>query len=90
LNPEHDPEEPKPKEKVIVKPPTPPKPKEEGDDDDGEEKAEAPVVVEEPEEEIFVPPLDRFLYYDFSTYKNAILKKDDPILLALMVKGELD
>ena len=92
LNPAHDPKEPPPVEKVIVKPPTPNPPKEEGDEeDDGEEeKAEAPVVVEEPEEEVFIPPLDRFLYYDFSTYKNAILKKDDPILLALMVKGELD
>jgi hypothetical protein len=47
-------------------------------------------VEEEPEEEVFIPPVHRILYYDFSTYKSSILQKEDPILLALMVKGDLD
>ena len=89
-----DPKPPPPKEKVVVKPPTPKAPKEDEDDDpdaaDEKEGDGEPVVEEEPEEEIFYPPVHRILYYDFSTYKNDILKKEDPILLALMVKGELD
>jgi hypothetical protein len=77
---------------VVVKPPTPKvvEPKEDDDDDGEGNKEEAPIVEEEPEEEVYIPPLHKVLYYDFSTYKNAILKKEDPILLALMVKGDMD
>jgi len=76
---------------VVIKPPTPKVEPKEDEDDEGEgNKEEAPIVEEEPEEEVYIPPVHRILYYDFSTYKNAILKKEDPILLALMVKGDLD
>lgn len=89
--PEFDPKEPEKKEKPVIKPPTPKKAKEDEDEEgDGEEKADQPPVEEEPEEEVFIPPVHKILYYDFSTYKNAILKKEDPILLALMVKGPMD
>ena len=67
----------------MVKPP--PVVNEEGEE--GEPVAEeAPVVEEEEEpEEVFIPPLDRELYYDFNTHNGK-----DPILLALMIKGDND
>jgi len=40
-------------------------------------------VEEEPEEEEWIPPEEATLYYDFKAH-NA----KDPILLALMIKGE--
>jgi len=84
-NPKLDPKPPPPKEKKPVKTPTP-KPKVEGEDgealsgDDNDAKQE-----EEAEEEVFIPPIDRFLYYDFDTHNGK-----DPILLALMIKGDND
>lgn len=40
-----------------------------------------PPKVEEEEEEVFIPPVDRVLYYDFNAHNGK-----DAILLALMVK----
>ena len=81
-NPKHDPKPPPPKEKKA----TPiPKPKVAEEGEDGEAAEDIPVVEEEPEEEIFIPVMDRELYYDFSTHNGK-----DPILLALMIKGEND
>ena len=90
LNPKDDPPEPPKKEKKIpVKPPTPPPKKEddeeEGGEGEGAEGAEAVPVEEEEPEEVFIPPVDRVLFYYFSAHNGK-----DPILLALMVKGEKD
>mmetsp|Transcript_24564 Transcript_24564/g.38107 ORF Transcript_24564/g.38107 Transcript_24564/m.38107 type:complete len:116 (-) Transcript_24564:38-385(-) len=84
-NPKFDPKPPPPKEKKPVKTPTP-KPKVEGEDGEplSEDQADG-KVEEEPEEEVFIPPVDKFLYYDFDTHNGK-----DPILLALMIKGEND
>jgi hypothetical protein len=41
-------------------------------------------VDEEQEEEVILP-CDKSLYYDFDTFNRK-----DPILLALMIKGEKD
>lgn len=87
IDPKKDPEKPEPKPPKVVKPITPPKPKEDEDEEGEGAEVKPPVVEEEPEEEVFIPPVHRTLFYDFSTYKNSILKKEDPILLALMVKG---
>jgi hypothetical protein len=79
-----DPPKPEPVAKPV-KPPTPiiEKKKEDGEDDDDDfgasaEKAEA--KVEEEPEEVWIPPVDEILYYDYQTYKNPALNKDDPIL----------
>lgn len=80
LNPADDPIEP-PKKEKKVRPPTPP-PKELAE---GEEPEEPKPEEKEEEEEPFVPPVDRVLWYDFSAHNGK-----DPILLALMVKGEND
>ena len=88
-NPKYDPKPPPPKEKKekpppVVKPPPVPVVNEDGEEVMPAE--EEPVVEEEePEEEVFIPPLDRELYYDFSTHNGK-----DPILLALMIKGDND
>lgn len=50
---------------------------------EGEPKEEK--KEEEPEEEPFIPPVDKVLWYDFKAHNGK-----DPILLALMVKGEND
>ena len=87
-NPKYDPKPPPPKEKKPPKEPTPKvkKEAEEGEEGDGAAAEEAtPTVEEEPEEEVFIPPLDKDLWYDFSTHNGQ-----DPILLALMIKGEND
>jgi hypothetical protein len=86
-NPKFDPKPPPPKEKKATpKPPTPKPKKETEEGEEGEEaQEETPVVEEEPEEEPFIPPIDRELYYDFSTHNGK-----DPILLALMIKGKDD
>jgi len=39
-------------------------------------------VAEEPEE-VYEPPIDKVLFYDFKAHNGK-----DPILLALMIKGE--
>ena len=83
-NPKYDPKPPPPKEKKSI--PTPiPKPKVVEEGEDGEAAEEDPVAEEEPEEEPFIAVMDRELYYDFSTHNGK-----DPILLALMIKGEND
>lgn len=85
-NPKYDPVQPPPmpkKEKVVKPPP------EVVVDEDGNPLDPQPEQAEEEEkeeeEEEFIPPLDRELYYDFSTHNGK-----DPILLALMIKGEDD
>lgn len=83
-NPKYDPKPPPPREKKAIPTPKPKKEIEEGEEGEGADEA-TPIVEEEPEEEPFVPPLDRELYYDFSTHNGK-----DPILLALMIKGEND
>ena len=40
-------------------------------------------VEEEPEEEPFIPPVEKVLWYDYKAHNGK-----EPILLALMVKGE--
>lgn len=82
-NPKNDPKPPPPKEKKPIPTPKPKKETEEGEEGEGDDAT--PVVEEEPEEEPFIPPLDRELYYDFNTHNGK-----DPILLALMIKGEND
>lgn len=89
-NPKYDPKPPPPKEKKPPKEPTPKKKVEVPEGEEGEEgaaaeEAEPAVVEEEPEEEVFIPPLDKELWYDFSTHNGK-----DPILLALMIKGPND
>ena len=88
-NPKYDPKPPPPKEKKPPKIPTPKVKKEVEEGEEGEEGAAAedpaPVEPEEPEEQPFIPPLDKELWYDFSTHNGQ-----DPILLALMIKGPND
>ena len=80
INPKFDPQPPVKEEKpAIVKQPTVSEQKE-----DGEENKEEAKVEEEPEE-VFVPVCEKVLFYDFATYDRK-----DPILLALMIKGEND
>lgn len=72
-NPKYDPKPPPPKEKKPPKEPTPKvkKEAEEGEEGDGAAAEEAtPIVEEEPEEEVFIPPLDKDLWYDFSTHNG--------------------
>jgi hypothetical protein len=88
-NPKYDPKPPPPKEKKPD-PPTPPPKKEPVEGEEGAEGAEGEEAAtaqaaEEEEEEVFIPPLDRELYYDFSTHNGK-----EPILLALMIKGDQD
>jgi len=53
---------------------------------EGLDEPTPPVVEEkEEEEEPFIPPVDVELWYEFSAHNGK-----DPILLALMVKGEND
>jgi hypothetical protein len=69
-NPKHDPPQPPPKEKK--KPPTPP-PKEEpkeGEEGEGEGQEVPPVVEEEEEEEVWIPPVDKVVYYDFKAHNG--------------------
>ena len=91
-NPKDDPEAPP----VVEKPPKEPTPKkkvepekvegEEGEEGKEPEKVEEEAKKEEePEEEPFIPPVDKVLWYDFKTHNPK-----DPVLLALMVKGEND
>ena len=87
---EHHPskdEKPEPKP-VKVEPPKQPTPKKVEEDKEGEEGEDGegktgPPEVEEPEEEVYIPPVDRTIYYDFNTHNGK-----DPILLALMIKDE--
>ena len=85
-NPKFDPEPPAPKEEKKV--PTPViKPKKDDDDGDGDgdgAEEEVPVQPEE-EEPPYEPPCDQVLYYEFSPHH-----REDPILLALMIKGQND
>mmetsp|Transcript_17768 Transcript_17768/g.30082 ORF Transcript_17768/g.30082 Transcript_17768/m.30082 type:complete len:182 (+) Transcript_17768:326-871(+) len=75
-NPKHDPKPPPPREKKPIQK------TQEVVGEDGEIRTQI-IEVEEPEEEVFIPPCDKFLYYDFDTHNGK-----DPILLALMIKGE--
>lgn len=72
-----------------MKPPTPEAKKSDDEGDDTPKPVAPKVVIEEPEDE-WIPPVDETLWYDYQTYKNPALNKDDPILLALMVKGKDD
>ena len=85
VDPKDDPEEPPKKEKK--KPPTPPPKKEDEGEGEGEGEGEnqKPPVEEEPEEEPFIPPVEKELWYDFKAHNGK-----EPILLALMVKGDQD
>jgi len=77
--------EPKPAKVEPPKQPTPKKveeEKKEGEESDPDAKT-GPPEVEEPEEEVYIPPVDRCIYYDFNTHNGK-----DPILLALMIKDE--
>lgn len=90
-DPRYDPEPPKPKEKVLQ--PSKPVVKEEPKEKDEEEKEEgegdgpeSPTKIEEEEpEEVFIPPVEKILWYDFDTYDGK-----EPVLLALMKRGEND
>jgi len=92
-DPKYDPKPPDPKEKVEKPTPPPVVKKEEAEDKNEEEKegeddAEGSPgkVMEEPEpEEIFIPPVEKVLWYDFDAYDGK-----DPVLLALMHRGEND
>ena len=84
-DPKQDPEPPKPKEKVEKPPPVPVKKEEENKDEEekeGEEEPESPSKLppeEEEVEEVFIPPVEKVLWYDFDAYDGK-----DPVLLALM------
>jgi len=60
---------------------SPPKEEEEKEGEgEGAEDPESPTkVVEEEPEEIFIPPVEKVLWYDFDAYDGK-----DPVLLALM------
>lgn len=82
--------EPKPPKEVPPKQPTPKKPveekkgeEEEGENPDAPDEEGGPPEDNEPEEEVYIPPVDRTIYYDFNTHNGK-----DPILLALMIKDE--
>jgi len=94
-DPRHDPEPPPKLEKSLTMSPnkkkeaTPVKEEEEkeGDPDENEEPespSKIPEVEEEPEE-VFIPPDERVLWYDFDAFDGK-----DPVLLALMHRGEND
>lgn len=86
-NPKFDPEPPAPKEEKP-KPPPVVKPKKEDDEEgEGEGDGDGEGAPEEKEEEEppYEPPCDQVLYYEFSPHNGK-----DPILLALMIKGEND
>ena len=91
LDPKDDPPQPPPKEKK--KPPTPPPKEEPKEEEEGKEegdgledaKIEMTPKEEEEEEEVWIPPVDRTLYYDFKAHDAKA-----PILLALMKKGVKD
>lgn len=92
-NKSKDPPRPEPVAKPV-KPPTPVVLKNDaaGSDEDADPglmETKGKVVEEEPEE-VWIPPVDETLWYDYQTYKNPALGKDDPILQALMVKGPFD
>lgn len=86
VDPKNDPEPPKPKEKSEIKSPLKKVEKEEKEE---EEKEEAPndeegqsptkVEAEEEPEEVFIPPVEKVLWYDFDAFDGK-----DPVLLALM------
>ena len=85
-DPKNDPEPPKPKEKSEIKSPVkkvepePKKDEEEEKEGDAEDDPESPSkIVEEEPEEIFIPPVEKVLWYDFEAYDGK-----DPVLLALM------
>lgn len=84
-NPKYDPlpPPPKPKKEKVVKPPPEVVLDEEGNPIPQEEVKEEEEKEEEEEE--FIPPVDRELYYDFSTHNGK-----EPILLTLMIKNEGD
>jgi hypothetical protein len=92
-DPRQDPEPPAPKEKVEKLLPSPPKKEEkEKDEEDKEgedlEEPESPSKVEQIEEEpeeVFIPPDERVIWYDFDAFDGK-----DPVLLALMHRGEND
>ena len=56
--------------------------KQEGDEPESPDKL--PVEEEEPEE-VFIPPVEKILWYDFDAFDGK-----DPVLLALMHRGEND
>jgi len=64
-------------------------PKEEGEEgkegDDPDSPSKIPDAEEEEEEEKIIPPVERTLWYDFDAFDGK-----DPVLLALMHRGEGD
>ena len=85
VDPKNDPKEPEKKEKPETK--SPPKKVEKvdefnniGEADENLEDDASPTKVEEEEpEEVFIPPVEKVLWYDFDAYDGK-----DPVLLALM------
>lgn len=76
----------------MLQPPKPvvkeePKEKDEEEKEEGEgDGPESPTKIEEEEpEEVFIPPVEKILWYDFDTYDGK-----EPVLLALMKRGEND
>ena len=88
VDPKNDPEPPKPKEKPELKSPSKKvEPKEEKEEEEkkeegaGDEDGQSPakVEVEEEPEEVYIPPVEKVLWYDFDAFDGK-----DPVLLALM------
>lgn len=55
-----------------------------GEEGDPESPTKIDIVDDEPEE-VFIPPVEKVLWYDFDAYDGK-----DPVLLALMHRGEND
>ena len=88
-DPRLDPLPPEPKSPTKIPDPTPPRQDEnkdeeekEGEDGNPEEPESPTKFVEEEPEEVFIPPDDRVMWYDFDTFDGK-----DPVLLALMHRG---
>lgn len=92
-DPAEDPEppKPKPKEEKVLAPPVKKDEEKEKDEEEkeGEDEPDSPSkveIVEEEPEEVFIPPVEKVLWYDFDAFDGK-----DPVLLALtleMIKGE--
>ena len=67
-----------PVKKVEVSPPKEEEEKE-GEGEAGEDPESPSKIPEEEPEEIFIPPVEKVLWYDFDAYDGK-----DPVLLALM------
>ena len=83
VDPKNDPKEPEKKEKELKSPAKKVETEEKKPDDPLADPADpdaSPTKVEEEEpEEVFIPPVEKVLWYDFDAYDGK-----DPVLLALM------